>query len=425
MDNPIKKYLDKVLDKRIALKMNPGKVPPIPTDDPLRKDATSFVMDWFKVFEQLYRHELDEWIQARAARRSPINPYTWQLQQLYKDAMLDNILKSQVSARILRITNKAFLLKDASGEIDSDRSRFIQAKWFRKLVREAIRSRFYGYSLVYINNWENGNIRDVKIIPREHVIPERNLFLKNVNNYYDGLHISEFPNFLIYMQLGDDAIGELESIAPLTILKRHSWASWDEFEQIFGMPLRVAKTGNYTEKHLNEIETMLATMGSAAYAILQNTDEIDIKPSNQSDAYRVYNEKRKAINEEISIAVNGQTMTSIAGSSRSQAEVHERTQEEITADDIKDIEDWYNDSFIDVMRNLGYDIPSGYYLNLMANTEMDIQDRAKVDVSVSQMGFQLDADYIEETYNVTLDKTNPRKTPSAPGGPPANLSFFQ
>jgi uncharacterized protein YoxC len=424
MDNPVKKYLDKFLDRRIALKMSPGKTPPIPIDDPLKKDPTSFVMDWFKVFEQLYRHELNDWNEARAARRSPINPYTWQLQQLYKDAMVDNILSSQIRSRILRITNKSMLLKNAGGEIDVERSLFIQAKWFRKIMRQALESRFFGYSLVYINDWENGKIKDVKIIPREHVIPERDLFLRNVNNYFDGLHISDFPNFLIYMQLGDDAVGMLENIAPLTILKRHSWASWDEFEQIFGIPLRVAKTANYTEKNLNELETMLQGMGSAAYAILHNTDELDIKQNNQTDAYGVFNEKRKAINEEICIAINGQSMTSIQGSSRSQAEVHERTQEEITDDDIIDIEDWFNSGFIDVMRNLGYDIPSGYYLNITANTEMEIQDRAKVDLMVSQMGLQLDIDYIQETYNVILDKANPRKTPSAPGEPPNSLSFF-
>ena len=185
---------------------------------------------------------------------------------------------------------------------------------------------------------------------------------------------------------------------------------------------------NKSKKHIDELETWMQMMGSSNYMIKDGTDTIEIIPNHQTDSYHVFNEKRKAINEEISIGINGQTMTTFSGSSRSQSEVHLKTESEITDEDIKDVTDWFNNNFIVVMRNLGYDIPDGYYMDIAANTAMPIEDRATVDVKVSQMGFRLDKDYVEKTYNVVLDKTNPytpAKSDPAPGGDPTQLSFFR
>ena len=431
MENPITKYIDSFIQRRINLSNSPGKRPPIPLEDPLKTNPLqpkAIIMDWFKTYQSLLRKELDDWQNAREQRRHPWNPYTYAIQQLYQDACLDNVLSDQINKRILRVTNKNYLIKDVNDEIDQERSEWVRKKWFRQMVKYCLSSKFYGYSLVYINQWEKGNIISIKNMPREHVVPERGILLKNYTNYFDGLSYGDFPNFLIYMQLDENAFGLLERIAPLTILKRHSWASWDEFEQIFGIPLRIAKSANMSQKHLDELAGWMDTMGTASYAVLQMSDEIEIHDNKQPDAFNVFNEKRKAVNEEISIGINGQTMTTFQGSSRSQSETHSKTQEEVTDEDIKDIEDWFNTDFITVMRNLGYDFPDGHYLDIVANTQMSIEERSKTDESVTRMGFRLDPEYVEQTYNVVLDKENPRKEPAGdsnvPGGDKKDLHFF-
>ena len=422
MENPISKYIGRIVGKQLALKASPGKKPPLP-ENPDAVDPKTVIMDWFKSYQSLYRKELTDWLEAREQRRHPINPITYPLQQLYNDALIDSVLRRQMMNRILRVTNKSFLIKDKNGIVDADRSLLIQNKWFRRMVRQAVQSKFYGYSMIYINQWKPGNIISTIPIPREHVIPEQGLLLKSITDR-DGLRYADFPNFLIYMQLEDDAVGLFESVAPLTILKRHSWASWDEFEQIFGMPMRIAKTMNQTKTHLDELEGWMQTMGSLNYAILPKTDEIEILPNNQTDSYNVFNQKRIAVNEEIAIAINGQTMTTFDGSSRSQSETHLKTQEEITSEDIQDVTDWFNTGFINVMRALGYDLPEGLYLDIVANTAIPIKDRSEVDLKISQMGYQFDPDYIEETYNVILNKDNPTKDPT-PVGDTKQLGFFQ
>lgn len=423
--NPITKYIDNYISRRVELKIQAGSEPPIPKTPQIDDMSKAIVLDYFRTYQSLYRKELSDWHEAREARHHPINPTTYRLQQLYKDALIDNVLRRQIANRILRVANKMVQIKDKNGIVLDDLSKAIRTKWFRTMIKQALYSKMFGYSLIYINDWKPGCINSVISMPRELVIPDRGILLRQITDI-DGLKYADYPNFLVYMQLEEDAIGALEAIAPLTILKRHSWASWDEFEQIFGLPLRIAKTMVQTEKHLNELESWLQMMGTAAYAILPKTDDIEIKPNEQTDSFNVFNEKRKAVNEEISIGINGQTMTTFDGSSKSQSETHLKTQEEITNDDIQDVKDWFNASFINVLRSLGYNFPEGSSLDIISNAVVPIGQRSQIDLRISQMGHRLDKVYIEETYNVVIDKENPSLDPPSSKTPqdPTQLGFF-
>lgn len=368
----------------------------------------------YHTYQSLYRKEIEDWKAAREARYNVVNPQTYLMQQLYTDAMLDNILRRNINNRILRVTNKHFQIKDSTGKIDDKRSKFVQTKLFKKIVKKALESKFYGYSVIYINDFKFGKINGFKDIPRECIIPETGKIVKDASG--EGFAYTDFPNLIIYMSLGDNAIGELEALAPLTILKRHSWASWDEFEQIFGLPLRIAKTMGDTGTQQDNLEYWMQTMGSAAYAILPKTVDIEIKENNRPDAYMIFDKKRNAVNEEIAIGVNGQTMTTMEGSSRSQSETHMKTQDEITDEDIADAKSWFDDEFAPVLRNLGYDIPEGFYLDITSASVMPIVERIKVDSELMKNGYKPTRQYVEETYNVKLDEVQDPVTV-----PPANI----
>lgn len=399
--------------KELALKQPPIK------DTSEDSQVNKVMVDYFKTYQSLYRREIEDWTNARMARHAIANPTTLQLQQLYQDSLIDLFLRRQMQNRILRISNRTVLIKDKTGKIDVERSTALQTKAIRALIKRAMESKFFGYSMVYVSKWTPGKIIKLTEIPRGNIIPELSLLLKNALDVNSGINFRDYPDFLIYSQLGD-SVGELENIAPLTILKRHSWASWDEFEQIFGIPLRIAKTMIDTEKHRNDLEFWLQNMGPAAYGILPKTVDLEVVPSQQTDSFNVFNEKRKAVNEEIAIGLNGQTMTTLQGSSRSQAEVHGKTQDEITADDLQDVLDYLNDELIQILRNLGYDIPEAYYFDLMARTNIPVEDKSKIDQILLQAGYRLDQEYIEETYNVVLDKETPVIIP----GQNQELGFF-
>jgi hypothetical protein len=373
------------------------------------KEKQRTTVDYFHLQESLYRKEIDDWHEARLARHSVFTPSTYAIQQLYKDAMLDNHLSGAIETRILKVLNRDFILTSPQGDADEELSAVIQTRWFRHLVRKALESTFYGYSLVYVDNLAEDN-RVIRDINRENVIPEQGKILKNpLSIKGDGITYTDFPNYLLYIQLQPTSYGLLERIAPLTIYKRHSWATWDEFEQIFGLPIRIARTAISTDQHMNELQQWLENMGTAAYAIFNRADEVEIKESSRSDAYHVYLEKINAINREISKGILGQTMTMDDGSSQSQAIVHSQVLEDIIESDVKLVQDWINDNLLPVLRYHGIAIPEGYYVTLQANTQLDPKDKITIDSVLLANGYNLDTDYIEATYGSVLDKTTPRR----------------
>jgi hypothetical protein len=382
-----------------------GKQPPL-TDT---RGTDKLEIDYFHLYESLYRKEVTDWQNARLTRYDPFNPVTYPIQQLYKDAMLDNHLRGAVESRILRIINKEFVFKDKSGQRDDERSAWVQKRWFRQLIRKAIESKFFGYSMVFIQDYSPGNISGFININRENVVPEKYLLLKDAYQPMgESIDYRMFSNNLIYIQLNEDAIGILERIAPMTIFKRHSWASWDEFEQIFGVPIRIARTAINTDKHKNELQSWLETMGTAAYAIFDKQVDIEIKENQKTDSFRVFAEKISIINKEISKGILGQTMTMDDGSSKSQADVHLEIYQDYTDADIMDVQDWISDDFIPVMRNLGYDIPEGHYVELVEKTVVKPENRIKIDQALMAGGWNMTPKYIEDTYDVELDPDNPR-----------------
>ncbi len=399
-----------------------GKTPPIN----INHTEGSYEIDYFHFYQSLYRKEIDDWKEARIIRRDPFRPSTYYMQQLYNDAMLDIRLYKATETRIMRVVNKQFLLMDKNGVPDVERSKFLKKKWFKHIVKRAIESKFYGYSAILLQDLTPDRIPVLKDIPRENVIPELGIILKNaMNQTGEHLTYADFPNYIVYMQLESDAVGLLEKLTPLTIFKRHSWASWDEFEQIFGVPLRIARTMMIdNKKHTDELQSWLETMGTSAYAIFDKRVDLEVKENNRSDAHQVFSQKISIINQEISIGVLGQTMTTEDGASRSQAEVHSETLEEITTADIADVEEWFNDEFAPVLRNWGYDIPDGYTLQITSTAQIKPIDKIKIDGVLMQNGFNLDHEYIEQTYEVKLDGENPKSEKTETQKQPEALSFF-
>lgn len=380
---------------------------PQPNQEPQEHHVS---IDYFHLYENLLRKEIDDWINARTARRDPFRPITYYQQQLYKDALLDNHLAGAIETqRILPVLNKEFIIRDPKGNTDTARSALIQGKWFRDILRQALLSIFYGYSLIFVDNLASTD-RTILNINRENVVPELGRILNNPLDL-TGKHIDyrQFPAYFLFASLGSDNIGLIESVAPLTIYKRHSWASWDEFEQIFGLPIRIARTAINTREHKDDIQQWLETMGTAAYAILDKQTDIEIKESNRSDAYHIYLEKVNAANREISKRILGQTMTMEDGSSLSQAQVHEKVLKEVHASDLTELTDWVNDTLFPVLRIHGFDIPEGYVFAAQDREVISPREKITIDQALLNAGYNLDPAYIENFYGTPLDKDNPRR----------------
>ena len=96
----------------------------------------------------MQRREIRDWQEARSQWEDTAYPRTHPLQLVYKDALLDPHLHAATQNRLMRITQKQFVLQNESGEKDDKLSPILQQEWFTQLAGYALEATFYGYSLV-------------------------------------------------------------------------------------------------------------------------------------------------------------------------------------------------------------------------------------------------------------------------------------
>ncbi len=364
------------------------------------KKVTNFMIDLVRKQRRLTRKELNDWERARRAFYNNEKPRTHLLQEVYEDSMLDGHLTGIVEDRVLRTSNSNYIFS-IDGKKNDKLTEFIKDKtWFEELLNLVLLSPFYGHSLCWIKEFEKGLIKKVELITRSNVVPSLNALLLDIeaDKYLD---YSTMPELLLYAQFGSPA-GLLEKAVPFTILKRHSWGSWDEFEELFGIPIRIAKIASQSETVKNEVSGWLEEMGSAAYGVFPIGTEIDIKENSKSDAFNVFFQKIKALDTELSKLVLHQTMTTENGSSRSQGEVHERTLDNLIKSDKKKTLAFLNEKLVPAMRAIGYSIPENAKIAIEKTTNTEKQ--IKIDDTLLRNGVVLTKEYLEKTYGVEIEQ---------------------
>lgn len=377
--------------------------------------VTRIMLDAIRTSKKLWRKEISDWQRARQIRYSTQNPQNFALQEVYEDIMLDGQLTGITENRTFRTTNKDYIFVDKDGKKLDEPTRFIQEKkWFENFIQWAHETAYYGTGVIWLNEVAKGEIKQISLIDRGAILPEKKLIITDLSKS-TGLHYEDFPDLLVEVQMYG-RIGLLEKAAPYTILKRHSWGSWDEFEELFGVPIRIAKIASQSETVKNEVAGWLEEMGSAAYGVFPIGTEIDIKENSKGDAFNVFYQKIKAVREELSMLVLHQTMTTENGSSKAQGTVHENTLQELIYADEKNILSILNDKLVPVMKMHGYAIPEGAKI-AVARTK-DPHDQIKIDGEFLRAGYKLKADYIQETYGTEIEAPPQNNANAEPAGKP-------
>lgn len=362
------------------------------------ESVTKTMVDIIKKQRRIWRKELNDWQAARSQRYNVDNPRNFYLQEVYDDAMMDGHATAVTGNRTLRSTNKSYIFA-IDKKKDDELSKLIENKqWFELALEEAHKSIYRGGICLFIKSYLPGEILEVEPIPYGLYLPERKQI---VNDFIGkGLDITQFEDILLHVQLYD-YVGLLEKAFPYTCLKRHSWGSWDEFEELFGVPIRIAKIASQSEQVKKEVAEWLEEMGSAAYGVFPMGTEVEIKENSKADAFNVFYQKIKALDAEISKLVVHQTMTTENGSSRSQGEVHENTLGEVVKSDEKKLVIWLNDVLVPVMRKLGYSIPEN--AKIIVEQTKDPEKQIKIDGVLLQNGYVLKQDYIEGVYGSEIE----------------------
>lgn len=121
--------------------------------------------------------------------------------------------------------------------------------------------------------------------------------------------------------------------------KAYTIKDWMAFVETYGLPLRLGRYGpEATKSDVESLFRAVANIGTDAAAVLPKSMEIEfVKGVAVQGTDVVFQSLARWVDEQVSKAVLGQTMSTDNGSSQSQANVHNEVRHDIAADDALDV----------------------------------------------------------------------------------------
>lgn len=322
--------------------------------------STRIFTDLYVVNAPYRSQDIARWKRALDAARNKYNPRRDSLQDLYKDIALDTQIITVINKRTIGVTNKRWKYVLPDGTEDTQiASMVINKGWFRDILKEHQNALFFGPSVMEFI-LEGGEIKQVETLPREHVVPEMGVVLKQTGDSVGYSYVND-PTIIPYtMPIGQAKdLGMLLSMAVWVIYKRGGMNALNKFCEVYGLPMRVGYYNGYDDKQRQKMASAFENQGANSYLVLPDGSKVEfIQPqgSQSGDAFKL---NMDICDAQISKAALGGTMTTDNGSSKSQGEVHERGEDDIILSDIPNIEVLLNEVLVEKLKGFGYPLKEG------------------------------------------------------------------
>lgn len=356
----------------------------------------------------LTKKDIGIWRQAWQRAINVENPNRSALYDVYTDTEIDLHLTGCVGQRKGMATKGKFKITDKTGKENEQLTAVFQSEWFADFMDLTLDSRYFGHSLIQFGDLVKTptaelKFQNVELVPRKHVMPEYGVILRDSNDtHQNGISYREgaIADWCIETGKSHD-LGLFLKCAPSALSKKNMLAFWDGFGEIFGMPIRIAKTTERDEKQRSKIEQMLSKMGAAFYGVFQEGTEIEIKESSRGDAFNVYDKRIDKANSEMSKGILNQTMTIDSGSSLSQSETHLEVFQNVVDKDKQLIANVVNGSLIPFMARHGFKT-EGYRFEWDDTVEYTPQDVLTVEQMLVTSGYEIDPKYFVDKYGIPI-----------------------
>ena len=387
-----------------------------------KKDAQRFkktVMELQRTTDSLTRKDIGDWRKAWQTAINVDNPNRLPLYDIYRDVEIDLHLSGCIQQREGFVLSRSFKLVNEKGDEDEEAAKYFNTSWFKQLMKFALDANYWGHSLIELGGVVtdiNGLLTysGVTLIPRKHVIPEYHRVIPELGmEWKDGIDYQKPPFSDWLIEVGQpDNLGLYLKAATQTIPKKNALAFWDTFAEIFGMPMRIARTTTRDEKERAKMEKMMADMGTEGWGIFQEGTEIEVVESSKGDAFNVYDKRIDRANSELSKLIIGQTMTIEDGSSLSQSETHLEVFQNLVEADCDTLRDVVNNQLIPHMIQHGFHL-TGIHFDWDYSVDYTPEQQVAYEELVLN-NYEVDPTYFEEKYNMPVGE---RRQPLAPVAP--------
>lgn len=320
------------------------------------------------------------------------------LYDMYESALLDNFLSGIIDKRRIGVSRIPIEFR-RDGKPVEEVNREIRSPWFRKFVKDVLMSKFWGFGLFQFYRGEDGYIKFYQV-PYKHFDPVKKEILR-MQNDTTGIPLSAFENTL-YVADSDRGLGMLAELVPMVLYKRGNMADWAQFCQIFGMPIREYTYDAGDEEARRRLLEDARQQGANAVYIHPKESSLNlVESANKSGTVDLYERFKDACNKEMSIRVLGNTLTTDAQRSGTQAlgTVHQEEEDMLKADDRDFILDVLNYDMTDIFQSLGVNTEGGEFV-YMKDRVLNPTQQVDVIQKAKSMGLPISDDYMYDVLQI-------------------------
>lgn len=252
------------------------------------------------------RADVLTWKNAMAMAENVENPKMFPYYNLVKDMLLDAHTTSQITNRKYKTTSANFSIQKANGETHEELTRQLQKSvWFNEIISHILDSEYFGYTLIEFNRGNDDSV-EVALIPRQNVIPQKGIVLKDYTDDkgLDYRNANEYGTWLLdFGKAGD--LGIINQAIPHILFSRFAQSCWSELCEIYGIPPRVMKTNTRDRQALARAEKMMTDMGAAAWFIIDETEQFEWATNGVPATGEVYDGLINRCENSISLLLSG------------------------------------------------------------------------------------------------------------------------
>jgi phage gp29-like protein len=318
------------------------------------------------------------------------------LYDLYSEILMDAHLASVIHKRKSAILFTPILFT-RNGTPDDAVNEQLQSPWFSRFLSDVWDAQAWGFSLFQF--FMDGPWLNYNLIPRKHVDPVKRLIM-NRQTDISGQSWDDFEDLLFTG--GPDDLGLLAPAAPYIIYKRNTLADWAQFSEIFGMPVReYTYDGNDEEARRKILDDAFNDGGAAVVIHPEGSGFNFVESNNKTGSCELYERFTERCNSEISKLFLGNTLTTEASETGTQAlgTIQKKSEELINLADRKYILNVLNYNMTDIFAAFGIDTRGGRFEFADPN-EIDPDKKMAIIEKLHAMGLPIAHDYLYEQFGV-------------------------
>ncbi|NVK42125.1 MAG: DUF935 domain-containing protein [Oceanospirillaceae bacterium] len=252
----------------------------------------------------------------------------------------------------------------------------------------------------------------------------RKLRLIDEENNYEGVPLPAYK-FIVHvprLKTGLPIRGGLARLVAVAYMcKAYTLTDWLAFAETFGMPLRVGRYGpSATPDDIQTLINAIANIGTDAAAAIPESMRIDFENAGTtSGGDKLYKELAEWLDQQVSKAVLGQTMTADSGSSQAQAKVHNEVRMDILKADAKQLEYTLNRDLVKPFIDLNFGPQENYpTIEIPVPEPEDLELMANILNKLVPMGLRVEESEVRDKLGFS-DPAKDAVLLTAPGTIPA------